>query len=127
VESHIGGLTTPTDLILQDRFHMKETGESTQIRTVIKTLQLIKLCHYQLQTSTSVARASDNGHKKGYWEGHRQGYQKGVVEYKITYPCSACVEELVMMPDNKDHVVMKTMMVNGGWGHSSCHEAKKRR
>ena len=56
-----------------------------------------------------------------------KGYRKGVAEYKITYPCSLCREEIVMMPDNKDHVAMKKMMVTGGWGHSSCHEAKKRR
>ena len=56
-----------------------------------------------------------------------KGYRKGVAEYKIKYHCSLCGEEIVMMPDNKDHVAMKKMMVTGGWGHSSCHEAKKRR
>ena len=56
-----------------------------------------------------------------------KGYKKGVTEYKITYPCSLCGEELVMLPDNKDHIAMKKMMVTGGWGHASCHEAKKRR
>ena len=68
---------------------------------------------------------TDKGYKKGYGEGHRQGYKKGVAEYKITYPCSVCREELVMMPNNKDHGAMKTMMVNGGWAHSSCHTTKK--
>jgi hypothetical protein len=70
---------------------------------------------------------TDKGYKKGYGEGHRQGYKKGVAEYKITYPCSICGGELVMMPGNKDHVAMKTMMVNGGWAHSTCLEAKKSR
>ena len=68
---------------------------------------------------------TDKGYKKGYGEGHRQGYQKGEAEYKITYKCSICGGELVMIPDNKDHVAMKKMMINAGWAHSSCHEAKK--
>jgi flagellar biosynthesis/type III secretory pathway protein FliH len=70
---------------------------------------------------------TDKGYKKGYGEGHRQGHNKGVAEYKITYPCSVCGEKLVMIPDNKDHVAMKKMMINAGWGHSSCHETKKTR
>jgi len=48
-----------------------------------------------------------------------KGYRKGVAEYKITYPCSVCGEELVMMPGNEDHTAMKTKMHDGGWGHSS--------
>jgi flagellar biosynthesis/type III secretory pathway protein FliH len=68
---------------------------------------------------------TDKGYKKGYGEGHRQGHNKGVAEYKITYPCSVCGEKLVMIPDNKDHVAMKKMMINGGWAHSSCIEVKK--
>jgi hypothetical protein len=40
-----------------------------------------------------------------------KGYQKGVAKYKITYPCSVCGEELVMTPDNMDHIAMKKIMV----------------
>ena len=81
----------------------------------------------QLMSKVNKSRKTwtDKGYKKGYGEGHRQGHNKGVAEYKITYPCSVCGKELIMIPDNKDHVAMKTMMNTGGWAHSSCLEAKK--
>jgi hypothetical protein len=97
-----------------------EKAVATKIRNIMKSQVMSKV-------NKSRKTWTDKGYKKGYREGHRQGYQKGVAEYKITYSCSVCGEELVMMPDNKDHLAMKNMMINGGWAHSSCHEAKKRK
>ncbi len=68
---------------------------------------------------------TEKGFKKGLSEGHRQGYRKGVAEHQITYFCSVCNGELVMKPGEKDHIAMKKLMSDTGWGHSSCHNAKK--
>jgi hypothetical protein len=74
---------------------------------------------------------TDKGYQKGYSkgikEGHRKGYQKGVEEYMITYPCNICNRDLVMKPGEIDHVAMKKMMTEKGWGHNKCHEANKSR
>ncbi len=68
---------------------------------------------------------TDKGYKKGHGDGDSQGYQRAVTEYKITYPCSICGEELVMKPNNPDHEAMKPMMAKAGWAHTTCHEARK--
>lgn len=41
----------------------------------------------------------EKGYKKGYDEGHRIGHQKGVNEFRITYSCAVCGEELVIKPN----------------------------
>ena len=101
---------------------------STEFEKAVKD-ETRKIEKSQVMSKVNKSRKTwtDKGYKKGYGEGHRQGYKKGVAEYKITYPCSICGGELVMMPGNKDHVAMKKMMVNGGWAHSSCHDDKKKR
>jgi hypothetical protein len=70
---------------------------------------------------------TDKGYKKGFGEGRKQGYKEGMADYKITYSCNICNGELVMKPGENDHNAMRKMMSDGGWGHASCHEAKKAR
>ena len=65
---------------------------------------------------------TDKGYKKGYDVGYKKGHQKSETENRITYPCSICGGELVMIPGNKDHKVMKSLMKDAGWAHSSCHK-----
>ena len=38
------------------------------------------------------------GYSSGYKDGDKAGYKRGVQESRITYPCSVCGGELVMMP-----------------------------
>jgi flagellar biosynthesis/type III secretory pathway protein FliH len=64
------------------------------------------------------------GYDAGYAEGQQRGYEKGVNEYKITYPCCICNKDLVMLPGNKDHEAAKQFLKKAGWGHSTCHEKK---
>ena len=77
---------------------------------------------------TEVNKAKKTWRKKGYDSGYREGdkagYQRGVKQYKVTYPCSVCGGELVMMPGAKDHEAMKAFMKQAGWAHSSCIEKK---
>jgi len=81
----------------------------------------------QVMTKVNKSRKTwtDKGYKKGHRDGDSQGYQRGVAEYKITYPCSICDEELVMVPNNPDHQAIKPMMAKAGWAHTTCHEARK--
>ncbi len=83
----------------------------------------------QVMTKVNKSRKTwtDKGYKKGFNEGRKQGYKQGVTEYKIVYPCSICGKEIVMMPNNPDHVAMKTMLAKGGWAHTACHNARKKR
>jgi hypothetical protein len=57
----------------------------------------------------------EKGRKQGYNEGYRVGYQKGTADNKITYGCSICGKELVMMPEKSDHIAMKGLMKQAGW------------
>jgi len=70
---------------------------------------------------------TDKGYKKGFNEGRKQGYQQAVAEYRITYPCSICGEDLIIIPNNPDHEAMKPMMAKAGWAHTICHEERKNR
>jgi flagellar biosynthesis/type III secretory pathway protein FliH len=67
---------------------------------------------------------TEKGYEKGYGEGHREGYEKGVNEYRVTYLCSICGEELVRLLGNKNHETEKEFLSEAGWGHSTCHEKK---
>jgi len=69
---------------------------------------------------------TDKGYKKGRKDGDSQGHQRGVSEYRITYPCSICGKEIVMLPNNPDHEAMKPMMKNTGWHHNACQDKKPR-
>jgi hypothetical protein len=73
---------------------------------------------------TKVNKSRKTWTKKGYSEGHRKGYEKGVKEYRITYPCCVCNEDLVMLPGGKDHEATKKFLREAGWGHGKCHEKK---
>ena len=63
---------------------------------------------------------TEKGHKKGFDEGYKKGLQKGITDYKITYTCSVCRGELVMMPGAADHEAMKQLMREKGWAHGEC-------
>jgi len=80
----------------------------------------------QLMTEINKAKKTwrKKGYSSGYKDGDKAGYQRGVQEYRITYPCSVCGGELVMMLGAKDHEAMKFMMKQAGWAHSSCLEKK---
>jgi flagellar biosynthesis/type III secretory pathway protein FliH len=76
------------------------------------------------QLMTEINKAKKTWHMKGYdsgfKDGDKEGYQRGVHQYKVTYPCSVCGGELVMMPGARDHEAMKSMMKQAGWAHSTC-------
>ncbi len=64
------------------------------------------------------------GYNSGYTDGDNAGHQRGVQEYRISYPCSVCGGELVMTPGAKDHEAAKMMMKQAGWAHSTCLKDK---
>jgi flagellar biosynthesis/type III secretory pathway protein FliH len=78
------------------------------------------------ETMTQINKGKKTWRKKGYnagfKEGKKEGYQQGVNQYKITYPCSVCGKQLIMMAREKDHEAMKIMMRKAGWAHTTCLE-----
>lgn len=50
----------------------------------------------------------------------KRGYDRGVEEYRVTYPCSVCGGDLILKPGAKDHEAMKGMMQQAGWAHTTC-------
>jgi flagellar biosynthesis/type III secretory pathway protein FliH len=65
------------------------------------------------------------GHDKGLVEGRKQGHAQAETEYKVTYPCKICHKPIVMYPENQDYKALQSLMMNAGWGHSTCHEKKR--
>jgi hypothetical protein len=68
---------------------------------------------------------TERARKKGFDEGVNKGYQRGLADYKITYECSICDQEIIMRPNSNDHQAMKDMIKQAGWAYSSCLEKKK--
>ena len=84
--------------------------------------EIMKHDRSQLMSSINKSKKTwtEKGRKKGYNEGYRDGYSKGTTDFKITYPCSICGNELGMKPGAKDHEAMKGLMRQAGWAHSTC-------
>ena len=59
-------------------------------------------------------------------EGLEQGYDEAMNDYQIWYYCDVCGERIDMFPNDEDHKAMIQYMREHGWGHTECHEKRKR-
>ena len=59
-------------------------------------------------------------------EAYERGHAEAEEKYSITYPCSICGEEIVVTRESKSYEAMRTYMREHGWGHSECHESRRK-
>lgn len=60
-------------------------------------------------------------------EAYQRGYAEAEEKYGVTYPCSICGEEIVITRGSKSYEPMRRYMKEHGWGHSECHEDRRKR
>ena len=81
---------------------------------------------YQLKTGKSVAdilkeaiKIQDESYELAYLQGYDEGFNEAKSQYRISFPCSVCGQEIeITNEDTKQEV--RGYMVEHKWGHSSC-------
>lgn len=59
-------------------------------------------------------------------EAYERGYVEAEGKYSISYLCSICGEEIVITRDSKSYDALRRYMKEHGWGHSECHERRRK-
>ncbi|UCD44584.1 MAG: hypothetical protein JSV27_10765 [Candidatus Bathyarchaeota archaeon] len=69
-------------------------------------------------------RAKNTWHKKGYDEGFTDGEAKGFDAaknaYQITYPCSNCGDDIILIRNGEDTMSALEYLKSQGWRHGQC-------
>ena len=58
--------------------------------------------------------------------GYNQGYNKAKEDYGVWYNCKVCNEPIYIRPNSEPHRRVNEFLRSQGWGHTACHEKRKR-
>lgn len=65
-------------------------------------------------------------YEKAYEEGYVEGYNDAFKDYAIWYYCVVCGKPIYVRPNSSSHKAIIEYMREHGWGHSECHEKRRR-
>jgi len=81
---------------------------------------------HQRKTGKSVAdilkeaiRIQDESYELARLEGHEEGFNEAKSQYRISFPCGVCGQEIEITNEDTKQAV-RGYMVGQRWGHSSC-------
>lgn len=107
-------------------YRYQKENPSISIRLTKDLREALDKVRGELSYADVVRRILRKDFKEFYERAFNEGYGKAFKDYAIWYYCAICGEPIYVMPNSNSHKAIMEYMREHGWGHSTCHEKRRR-